>query len=73
MNPSESEEAQSMAWVGLPRVLELTGLGRTNWLDKVKDGTAPQPIREGRRTLWVEGEVRAWMANRVRRYREAHA
>lgn len=58
------------ALIGLPRVLQLVGLGRTAWLDRVRNGSAPQPIKEGRRTLWVEAEIKAWMADRVRRYRE---
>jgi predicted DNA-binding transcriptional regulator AlpA len=56
--------------IGLPQVLALVGLARTAWLDRVRDKTAPQPIKEGRRTLWVEPEVRAWIQERVRRYRQ---
>lgn len=56
--------------IGLPQVLALVGLARTAWLDRVRNKTAPQPIKEGRRTLWVEPEVRAWIRDRVRHYRE---
>lgn len=70
--PQEFAESQSQSGplIGLPRVLELVGLGRTAWLDRVKEKTAPQPIKEGRRTLWVEPEVHAWIQDRVRRFRQ---
>lgn len=74
-NPSESapNAGQSGALIGLPRTLELVGIGRTAWLDRVKAGTAPKPIKMGRRTLWVEAEVRAFVVNCVRRHREGGA
>lgn len=56
--------------IGLPRCLQLVGLGRTAWLDRVKAGTAPKPIKLGRRTLWVESEVLAFVADCVRRHRD---
>jgi len=31
----------------------------------VKDGTFPKPIKMGRRSLWVESEVQAWIATRI--------
>jgi predicted DNA-binding transcriptional regulator AlpA len=59
--------------IGLPQVLALVGLGRTAWLDRVKARTAPTPIKIGRRTLWQESEVRAFIADCVRRHREGGA
>lgn len=71
-NSQESATPQGAAspLVGLPRALALVGLGRTAWLDRVKAGTAPQPIKLGRRTLWVEAEVLQFVAECVRRHRE---
>lgn len=66
-------QPRSGALIGLPRALELVGLGRTAWLDLVKAGTAPAPIKIGRRTLWVEAEVFAFVAECVRRHREGVA
>ena len=31
----------------------------------VKDGAFPKPIKMGRRSLWVESEVQAWIAARI--------
>jgi predicted DNA-binding transcriptional regulator AlpA len=59
--------------IGLPQCLALVGLRRTAWLDRVKAGVAPSPIRIGRRTLWQESEVRAFIADCVRRHREGGA
>jgi predicted DNA-binding transcriptional regulator AlpA len=68
-----NDTCQPGALIGLPRTLELVGIGRTAWLDRVKAGTAPKPIKMGRRTLWVETEVRAFVADCVRRHREGGA
>jgi len=70
--PSESTEVRPIAGalIGLPRVLEVVGLGRTAWLDRVRAKTAPQPIKLGKRTLWLEAEVAQFVADCVRRHRE---
>jgi predicted DNA-binding transcriptional regulator AlpA len=61
------------ALIGAPRCLQLTNLGRTAWLDRVRRKEAPQPIKIGRRTMWVEAEVLAYVADCVRRHREGAA
>lgn len=55
----------------LPAVLELTGRGRTAWLDDVKAGKAPAPIKMGSASAWLFSEVTAWMADRIRESRGA--
>ena len=50
----------------LPRVLELTGRGRTATLDDVKAGRFPKPIKVGAASMYLESEVYAWIAARVR-------
>lgn len=65
-----SEHARPNALIGVDQVLGLVGVGRTAWLDRVRAKTAPQPIKMGRRTLWVESEVQGFIAEQVRRYRE---
>ena len=50
----------------LPRVLELTGRGRTATLDDVKAGRFPKPIKIGAASMWLQSEVQAWIAARVR-------
>jgi predicted DNA-binding transcriptional regulator AlpA len=54
----------------LPSVLQTVGLGRTAWLDLVKAGKAPQPVKIGRATLWRMSEIQSWIAERVRMSRE---
>lgn len=53
----------------LPAVLELTGRGRSAWLDDVKAGKAPAPIKMGSASAWLYSEVSAWMAARIRESR----
>lgn len=31
----------------------------------IKTGEFPRPIKMGRRSLWVESEVQAWIASRI--------
>jgi prophage regulatory protein len=54
----------------LPQTLQRVGLGRTAWLDRVKAGTAPRPVKIGRATCWAASEVQAWIAARVRESRQ---
>lgn len=53
----------------LPETLGRVGLGRTAWLDLVRDGRAPRPIHVGRAALWIEAEILAWIAERIRAHR----
>lgn len=50
----------------LPVVLEMTGRGQSVTLDDVRRGLFPAPIKVGRCSLWVESEVQAWIAERIR-------
>lgn len=49
----------------LPSTLALVELGRSAWLDLVAKKQAPAPVKIGRASLWVESEVRAFIAHRV--------
>lgn len=53
----------------LPSVLELTGRGRTAWLDDVKAGKAPKPIKIGAASMWLHSEVIGWISARIRESR----
>lgn len=51
--------------VRLPTVLETVQTGRTMWLDLVKAGKAPAPVKIGRATFWQMSALQAWIADRV--------
>lgn len=71
-HPTESTEPQPPAprrLIRLPGVLALVGLQRSAWLDLVHKGKAPQKVRIGRAALWVESEVQAFIAERIRESR----
>lgn len=53
----------------LPQALDMTGLGRTAWLNMVRDGEAPQPIHIGRAVAWVQSEVQAFIRDRIQQSR----
>jgi prophage regulatory protein len=61
--PGEGEPGRLLR---LPAVLEMVGLGRSAWLDRVRSGTAPKPVKAGRCSLWVESECKAWVVDRIR-------
>lgn len=45
--------------------LELVGLGRTAWLDLVRDGKAPRPVQLSLRAVaWREEDVERWVRER---------
>lgn len=56
--------------IRLPETLNIVGLGRSAWLERVKNGTAPAPVKNGRTTAWVESEVRQWVRDRIRESRK---
>jgi prophage regulatory protein len=57
----------------LPGVLHLLPLGRSAWLDLVREKKAPQPVKIGRATFWVESEVQEFIAERVRASKAGNA
>lgn len=74
--PPESAEGHAPATpteerlVRLPEVLRTVCFGRTAWLDLVRAGKAPQPVRIGRATFWQASELQRWIAERIRASRE---
>jgi prophage regulatory protein len=63
-NPSESA-VQTPRLLRLPATLERVGLGRSAWLDLVREGKAPKPVKIGRASAWVESELSAWLNDRI--------
>ncbi|MDZ4220262.1 MAG: AlpA family transcriptional regulator [Methylobacter sp.] len=41
----------------------VSGMGRTAWLEEVKAGRAPAPIKRGRTNLWRVEQIREYIAN----------
>lgn len=64
--PTTSHATPLRRLIRLPACLHATGLGRTAWLDLVKAKKAPQPIKLGRATAWVEAEVSAFIEERIK-------
>lgn len=55
--------------IRLPKVKELVGLGKTAIYDKIKEGAFPKPIKLGRASGWLEGEVQQWIGKQVEHQR----
>jgi predicted DNA-binding transcriptional regulator AlpA len=56
---------ESQQFLRLPAVLEMCGVGRTCWLDRVKNGDAPQPHKIGRATVWELSDIQAWIRGKM--------
>jgi len=63
--PNESAP-QPPRLLRLPATLDRVGLGRTAWLDLVREGKAPKAIKIGRATAWAESEINSWLLERIR-------
>jgi prophage regulatory protein len=55
--------------IRLPKVKELVGLGKTAIYDKIKEGDFPKPIKLGRASGWLEGDVQQWIGQQVEHQR----
>lgn len=42
----------------------ITGMGKTRTYDEIKQGRFPRPVKLGRKSVWPESEVRAWVEAR---------
>lgn len=51
-----------MRALNLAQVLERTGMGRTFIYTAIQDGSFPRPAKIGRRSLWSEDAIDAWLA-----------
>jgi prophage regulatory protein len=49
----------------LPKAMDITGLGRTSFLDKVRKGEIAAPLRlTARAVAWKESDLMAWINSR---------
>lgn len=51
--------------IPLAKVRDATGLGRSTLYKRLSEGTFPRGCKVGRRSLWVEAEVQAWIAEQI--------
>lgn len=45
--------------------LQITGLSKSGWYVKIEAGEIPEPIREGRRSLWMLSDIVAYVRHRA--------
>jgi prophage regulatory protein len=57
----DTAQSSTRKLIPLPAVLELVPIGRAYWYELVRDGKAPEPIKLGKRSLWLESEIAAWV------------
>ena len=49
--------------VGKIEAAKLCGVGKTLWNELVASGRTPEPVRLGRRVLWLREELVEWCEN----------
>lgn len=58
------QKAELTRFIKLPKVLELTQIGRTTLWRLVKNGRFPKPVHIGPNSVaWREDDYEAWAAN----------
>ena len=50
----------------LPGVKELVGLETSAIYEKIRNGTFPKPIKQGRLSMWLYSEVQKWIQEQIR-------
>lgn len=68
---SRAEMAQPERLLPMRAVRDQVALHPATVYAMVKAGEFPRPIKMGRRSLWVESEVQAWITERIKESREA--
>ena len=64
---SATARAERMRLVGLPKVKDMTDLGRSTIYDLMKRQLFPRPVQMSRRAVrWIEQEVLNFIATRPR-------
>jgi predicted DNA-binding transcriptional regulator AlpA len=53
--------------IRLPEVLSMTGESRTQCYENIKTGLHPAPRKDGRASLWVLSEMRAYVVLKISR------
>lgn len=51
-------------FLGMQAVKALAALGKTRIYAEIKAGRFPKPVKLGRKSVWPESEVRAWIEAR---------
>lgn len=60
------EKQDSLVVLGAKTVREITNLSTSSVKRKVREGSFPQPVKVSeRRCGWIEGEVYAWLRQRI--------
>jgi prophage regulatory protein len=52
-----------------PGVQDKVGMGRSAIYELIRSGQFPAPIKIGRSSFWVEGEIDAWIERRIQQAR----
>lgn len=68
---TENTEKQTKKLLRLPEVINRTGLPRSTIYLKIAQGTFPQPITLGERSVaWIENEIATWIEMRISKSRQ---
>ena len=60
-----NHHASSGLLLRLPEVSTLASMSRTQIYDRIQVGTFPKPIKQGKASVWVRGEIEAWVQSQI--------
>ena len=69
--PSNDAAQRPLRLLRLSEVLARVGLGRSSIYNRIRAETFPKPVDLGGAVAWVEAEIDAWIAERIRSRDEA--
>jgi prophage regulatory protein len=61
LSACDTARSSTRKLIPLPAVLALVPIGRAYWYELVREGKAPRPVKLGKRSLWLESEISAWV------------
>lgn len=64
--PTADQLRKSLRLIRMSEVLRRNGLGRTATYALIARGEFPAPVKSGRASRWVEGEIDEWIRQLMR-------
>ena len=66
--------SESVSFIRLPEVKQITGLSRSSIYLRIEEGTFPRQIALGGRAVaWIDSEIRQWVSDRIAQSRPTGA
>lgn len=65
VNGARPEVPPPLRLLTLSEVLSRVSMSPSRWYQLIREAEAPEPVKSGRSSRWVESEINDWIARRV--------